>query len=159
SPRMPRGWTARSHRSTRPMIVNPRMALVLGVLALSAVLSGQETAKKRTVDWPLHNLDLHNSRYAPVDQITASNANRVATKWTFQTEKSEGIGAVTPVVVDGVMYFNAGSKLFAVNAATGTQAWTFALDASFAGGRRGPAYGDGRIYAVGQRYLYVVDAK
>ncbi|HEV3060394.1 MAG TPA: hypothetical protein VGY48_19275 [Vicinamibacterales bacterium] len=37
--------------------------------------------------------------------------------------------------------------------------WTVSLPTAFSGGRRGPAYGDGRIYAVGQRLLYVVDAK
>src|SRR5438309_1123029 len=68
-------------------------------------------------DWPLHNLDLHNSRYSPLEKINVSNADRLAVKWTFSTDKSEGIGSVTPVVVNGVMYFNAGSKLFAVDAA------------------------------------------
>ena len=27
-------------------------------------------------DWPLHNLDVRNSRYAPLDEINASNAAR-----------------------------------------------------------------------------------
>jgi quinohemoprotein ethanol dehydrogenase len=112
-----------------------------------------------TFDWPLHNLDLHNSRYAPLDQVNVSNASRLALKWSFETGGNEGIGSITPVVVDGVMYFNAGSKLFAVNAATGKPAWTFSLPRAFSGGRRGPAYAGGRIYAVGQRFLYAVDAK
>ncbi|MGE3492997.1 MAG: PQQ-binding-like beta-propeller repeat protein, partial [Vicinamibacterales bacterium] len=67
--------------------------------------------------------------------------------------------AATPVVIDGVMYANAGSKLFAVDAATGKGLWTYEAPIAFGGGRRGPAFGDGRIYAVGQRYMYAVDAK
>lgn len=135
------------------------LAFVCAVMLAGVMASGQDRPAQKTSDWPLHNLDLHNSRYSPLDQINVSNATKLALKWSFDTAKTEGIGSITPVVVDGVMYFNAGSKLFAVNAATGKSLWAFALDTPFAGGRRGPASGDGRIYAVGQRYLYAVDAK
>ncbi len=40
-------------------------------------------------------------------------------KWSFELGAAENARQVTPLVVDGVMYFNAGSKLYAVNAATG----------------------------------------
>ena len=68
-------------------------------------------------DWPLHNLDLSNTRYSPLDAINTSNAGRLAVTWSF--DAGMNLGEVTPLVVNGVMYFNAGSKLFAVNAATG----------------------------------------
>ena len=112
-----------------------------------------------TQDWPLHNFDLRNSRFAPLDQINVSNVTELALKWSFETERDTSIRAVTPIVIDGVMYFHAGSRMFAVNAATGESVWTFSLEPSFGGGRRGPAYGDGRIYAAGQRFLYAVDAR
>ena len=136
-------------------------AVLVGTLAAGALLSGQAPRPNRAanVDWPLHNLNLHNSRYGTPDQINASNAGTLALKWTFETAKNEGIGAVTPVVVDGVMYLNAGSKTFAVNAETGKTLWTSDAPIAFGGGRRGPAFGDGRVYAVGQRYMFVVDAK
>jgi glucose dehydrogenase len=60
------------------------------------------------------------------------------------------------------MYFNAGAKLFAVNAVTGQSLWTYEAQPPFRGagiGRRGPTYGDGRIYAYGETILYAVDAK
>jgi PQQ-dependent dehydrogenase (methanol/ethanol family) len=133
-----------------------RIVIAAAVLAAAVML---DAASDSNVDWSLHNLDLANSRYAAVAQINAANVASLALKWSFETAKGESIGAVTPLVVDGVMYFNAGSKLFAVDAATGKSVWTFALPQSFDGGRRGPAYGDGRIYAVGERYLYVVDVK
>jgi quinohemoprotein ethanol dehydrogenase len=138
-------------------------AALAGVVALAgAVALGQgkpNADQKASADWPLHNLDLHNTRFSPLNQITAANAGKLTLKWTFETPKSDSTGSITPLVVDGVMYFNAGSKLFAVNAATGKSAWTFALDTPFGGGRRGPAYGDGRVYALGQRDIYAVDAK
>ena len=108
-----------------------------------------------TQDWPLHNFDLRNTRFTPLDQINLSNVNKLALEWSSE----KGRGSVTPIVIDGVMYFHDGSTMFAINAATGEPVWTFSLEPSFGGGRRGPAYGDGRIYAAGQRFLYAVDAK
>jgi quinoprotein glucose dehydrogenase len=100
-----------------------------------------------------------NSRYAPHEQINTRNVARLAVRWTFDMPKGEVIASMTPLVVDGVMYFNAGSKLYAVNAETGATVWTFSLGATFAGGGRGPAYGDGRIYAFGRAIIYAVDVK
>ena len=65
---------------------------------------------------------------------------------------------MTPLVVDGVMYVNSGSTLYALDAATGAPVWTFQDEPSFAGGGRGPAYADGRVYAFGSAVMYAVDA-
>ena len=108
-------------------------------------------------DWPLHNFDLSNRRYSPLNEIDASNAHRLTLQWSFDAGVS--IGEITPVVVDGVMYFNSGSKLFSINAATGKPIWTFQMEPAFEGGGRGPAYGDGRIFAFGPSAMYSVDAK
>ncbi len=69
------------------------------------------------------------------------------------------ISSITPLVVQGVMYFNSGSQLFALDAATGKEIWTFRAEPAFRGSGRGPVYGDGRIYAFGNSDLYAVDAK
>lgn len=108
-------------------------------------------------DWPLHNLDVSNRRYSPLNEIDVSNAGKLTLKWSFDAEMS--IAAVTPLVIDGVMYFNSGSKLFAINAATGKPIWTFQMQPVFEGGGRGPTFGDGRIFAFGQSAMYSVDAK
>jgi len=65
---------------------------------------------------------------------------------------------VTPLVVDGVMYFNAGSKLFASTRRQGRRSGPTRSILLF-WRRRGPAYGDGRIYAYGANVLYAIDAK
>ena len=58
------------------------------------------------------------------------------------------------------MYLNSGSQLFALDAATGKEIWTFQAEPPFRGGTgRGPVYGDGRIFAFGNSDLYAVDAK
>src|SRR5687767_1118000 len=72
-------------------------------------------------DWPLHNLNPHNSRFSALDQINRSNAGTLVTRWSADLPKNTSAGSATPVVLDGVMYLNAGSKLFALDAATGKQ--------------------------------------
>ena len=57
------------------------------------------------------------------------------------------------------MYVHSGSKLFAIDAVTGKSVWTFEVANAFGGGGRGPAYGDGRIYAYGPSVMYALDAR
>jgi quinohemoprotein ethanol dehydrogenase len=110
-------------------------------------------------DWPMHNRDVRNGRYSPLDEVNASNVSRLALKWSVDTAGGDDIGQVTPLVVNGVMYFNAGSRLVAVNGATGETIWTVQVEPAFPGNGRGPVYGDGRIYAYGLDILYAVDAR
>ena len=92
-----------------------------------------------TIDWPLHNLDTHNTRYARIDRIDRSNVGRLELKWTHEGPPRELLRSATPLAIDGVLYFNAGSKLTARDAATGATGWTFEVDPAFPGGGRGPA--------------------
>jgi alcohol dehydrogenase (cytochrome c) len=108
-------------------------------------------------DWTLHNVDLSNTRYSPANEITPSNAGNLTLKWSFDAGGS--IAEITPLVVDGVMYFNSGSKLFAVDAVTGKSIWTFQMEPVFQGGGRGPTYGNGAVFAFGPSGMYSVDAK
>jgi PQQ-dependent dehydrogenase (methanol/ethanol family) len=111
-------------------------------------------------DWPSHNYDVRNSRFSPLDQINTSNVNGLTQQWTVQMAAADVIVQMTPVVVDGIMYFNAGSKIFAVDGATGKSLWTYNVDPAFPGSvSRGPIYADGRIYAFGEQVLYAIDAK
>ena len=110
-------------------------------------------------DWPRHNLDEYNSRFSPLTAINRSNVGSLELEWSLQTDVTMRVGEVTPLVIDGVMYFHSGSTLFAVDAATGESVWTFEAEEPFTGGGRGPAYGDGRIYAYGRTIMYAVDAR
>src|SRR5882672_9484002 len=78
-----------------------------------------------STSWADHNADIANSRYSPLNQITPANAGKLVLKWSYDLPKSESIGEETPLVVDGVMYFNAGSRLYAIDAVTGKPVWTF----------------------------------
>ena len=110
-------------------------------------------------DWPLHNLDERGSRYAEIDQINTSNVSDLDLSWSFEAGAANSITQVTPIVVDGVMYLNAGSKLFALNAITGETVWTMTLNDNLESRGRGPTYGDGRLYAFGGASMYATDGK
>ena len=124
----------------------------------SALVRGQ-AQRGPTFNWASHNLDLRNSRYAPLDEINTDNVGSMVVKWTFNAPGADNIGRATPLAVDGVLYFNAGSKLFALDAATGKELWVTQVDPPFPASGRGPTYADGRIYAYGQSVMYAVDAK
>ena len=70
-------------------------------------------------DWPLHNFDLFNSRYAPLDQINTSNVSSLAVRWLYHTAS----GRATPVVAGGVMYVTSPDSVAALDAATGRPVW------------------------------------
>ena len=120
--------------------------------------SGARPIQPGPSDWPLHNADLGNRRFSPHDQVNASNVGNLELKWTFEAEPQAA--RVTPLVIDGLMYLNAGTRLFALDAASGRVVWTMdATEAPLWRGGRGPAYGDGRIYALADHVIYAVDAR
>ena len=146
----------RKHMSGRCATVATVSSLAALILWLVIPVRAQGGAQN---DWRGHNFDLRGGRYSPLDEITPANAGRLVQRWAIETGGADAIAQETPLVVDGVMYFNAGSKLTAVNAATGAPVWTYQVTPAFPGTGRGPAYGDGRIYAYGAQIVYAVDAK
>ena len=120
---------------------------------LPQIVAGNQT------DWPLHNLDIRGTRFADIDEINSENVNELTLSWSFAAGAANSITQATPLVVDGVMYVNAGATLFALNAITGERIWTMSLDDSLEARGRGPSYGDGRLYAMGGATMYATDAK
>src|SRR5947209_5567911 len=81
------------------------MAIWLATPALArarATIQGSvpQIGQRGAADWPMHNLDLRNGRYSPLDDVNASNVSTLALKWSFDTEGADNIGQVTPLVVD-----------------------------------------------------------
>jgi quinohemoprotein ethanol dehydrogenase len=100
-------------------------------------------------DWPLHNLDAANSRYAPLGQINSANVGSLAVRWLYH-----GNGGA-PIVVDGLMYLTRRDGVVALNAATGRVVWRNGE----AVGSRGAAHGDGTIYVAGGTSVMALDAR
>ena len=113
-------------------------------------------------DWPSHNLDLGGGRYAAIDQIDASNVGRLELAWSVEMERGHVITQVTPLVVDGVLYFSdAAGAAFALDAATGARRWTADFGPDSISKRvvrpRGPGYGGGRLYPFFGTTIFSVD--
>ncbi len=101
--------------------------LVLLSSAAAAQISGSTGGPN--VDWPTYAGNWDASKYKPLDQINASNFNKLEIVWRFKTDhignrpefKLEG----TPLEVGGVVYTTAGSRrgVIALDAVTGELLW------------------------------------
>src|SRR5215470_16189200 len=107
---------------------------VLGVAALwmTARPAGQATgmASTKNGDWTHYTADIRGSKYMPLDQINASNFNKMEVAWRFKTDnlgtrpefKLEG----TPLAIRGVLYTTAGTRrsVIALDGKTGELIWS-----------------------------------
>ncbi len=150
---------------------------IAGVLLLAATTL---VAQKGTTngEWRAWGGDVGMTRYAPLDQINASNFNTLEVAWRFKTDnlgpRPDFNLQATPLMVNGVLYFTAGAhrNAVAINAANGELLWVHRLEegrrAELSSRRmsgRGVGYwtdgrGDERIFYVSSGYQLVgLDAK
>src|ERR1700746_3509409 len=95
--------------------------------------SGQGQPSTRNGEWPSNGADLTFSRYSPLDQINATNFDKLEVAWRFKTDhfgsdpeyKLEG----TPIMVKGVLYTTAGTRraVIALDAKPGELIWSHSL--------------------------------
>ena len=139
------------------------------LLAVTLIVPAAAPVAAQNVDWRLHNLDLHGSRYAEIDQITPENAHRLTPRWLFQHGVIDGVSnQTTPVVVDGVMYLtDSRGSVYAVDAYDGHHLWTYDVTDLLGGGRRegyifrhrGVTYEDGVVYSAAGSFIFALDAE
>ena len=83
-------------------------------------------------EWRTYGGDLGNTRYSALDQINASNFNKLQIVWSLKTAnfgpEPEYKFETTPLMANGVLYTTAGSRRAAValDAATGELLWSHA---------------------------------
>jgi quinoprotein glucose dehydrogenase len=103
-----------------------RTYLLLAVLSLLPV-SAQTGAKNG--EWRTYGGDLGNTRYSPLDQINASNFDKLQIAWRFNTAslgpRPEFNLEATPLMVGGVVYTVAGARrdVVALDATNGEMLW------------------------------------
>jgi len=113
---------------TRLRAASTAVALI-GALATARAQTGAPIG-----EWRTYGGDLGNTRYAALDQITASNFNQLEIAWRFRPNnlgpRLENNLQVTPLVANGKMYLTAGSRRAAValDARTGEMLWQHSLD-------------------------------
>ncbi len=76
-------------------------------------------------NWLAHGRTYDEQRYSPLTMINDQNVGDLGLAWSFDTDTTRGLEA-SPIVVDGVMYFTGSwSTVFAVNAKTGEELWSY----------------------------------
>ena len=109
------------------------------VLCAAAALNAQTGAKNG--EWRTYGGDLGGTRYSPLDQINASNFDKLQIAWRFNTASlgptPEFNLEATPLMARGVVYSVAGSRrdVVALDAVTGELLWIHREEE----GRRGQA--------------------
>jgi quinoprotein glucose dehydrogenase len=104
----------------------------VALLLASTPVSGQRGATRG--EWRTWAGDLGATRYAPLDQINASNFSTLTPAWRFKTgnlgPRPDFNLQASPLMVNGVLYFTAGAhrSAVAVDAATGELLWMHRLE-------------------------------
>jgi quinohemoprotein ethanol dehydrogenase len=113
--------------------------LLLAFLSLAfGVAAAQDARRTANVDdtrllnatsepqnWLIYGGGWTEQHYSPLQAIDAANVSRLKPAWSFDFDTYRGQES-TPVVVDGVMYVSsAWSKVFALDAKTGKEIWSF----------------------------------
>src|SRR5580704_9748585 len=122
------------------------VSLVVGLVVITTDVSGQlflggtppqgpwaAQPSTKNGEWPNYSGDIRGTRYSPLDQINASNFNKLEVAWRFKTDnlgtrpeyKLEG----TPIMIKGVLYTTAGVRrsVVALDGKTGELIWSHSL--------------------------------
>ncbi len=149
-----------------------REARIAGIVVFGVLAAAGAAGQTDNGEWRSYGGDIANTRYAPLDQITAENFDDLEVAWRLRTAnfgpEPEYNFQSTPLMVGGVIYTTAGLRRAAVaaDAGTGELLWMHRLDegerAEVAPRRRsgrGLAYrddgGDGQIFYVTPGYRLI----
>ena len=135
------------------------------IFVFAATIAVAQHATKQ--DWPHYGGEQSSWRYSALDQIKASNVNKLVPVWAFQTGEIDGGLQATPLVVDGVMYvISSKAKVFAIDAATGKELWNYnyqlppGFTIFYGPWNRGVAIGGGKVlFGTLDNFVVALDQK
>jgi quinoprotein glucose dehydrogenase len=139
------------------MLSKPTLVLVLVTATVSA-------------DWPHYGGAPDQSRYSRLTQITRANVGSLRVAWTYDTRDAFKGSEMQcqPIVAHGVLYATSPKlRVFALNAATGAELWSFdpykGMTTPTRTRIRGLMYWERgrerRIYFAARLWLYALDAR
>ena len=119
-----------------------RLAATLAVLTAAALAGSLVAATRdgrpvatpapsdtaRNVDWPVYGGSDDHGHYTTLDQVSPANVAQLEVAWTYDTKDafSGSEMQANPIVVDGVLYATSPKlRVFALDAATGKELWSF----------------------------------
>lgn len=143
----------------------PLVALALAACGPVAAPAAPDAATTPRDAWPAYGGGPANIRYSPLDQVDRDNVHQLEVAWTYRTG-DPGETQCQPIIVGRTLYCtSAALKVFAVDAATGEELWTFDPFADGEPGRhvnRGVVYWEGegerRIFFTAGPRLYALNA-
>jgi PQQ-dependent dehydrogenase (methanol/ethanol family) len=90
-----------------------------------ATIDGTSIANPKPEDWLSNGRDYREQRFSPLAAINTGNVKDLGVAWEFRTHSVRALEA-TPIVANGVMFISsAWSKVFALDAKTGRQLWSY----------------------------------
>jgi len=131
---------------------------VVAVAAVAGFLFGAASSTARAQaarppaarsSWPTYGGNLASQRYAPLDQITRENFNKLEIAWRLKTDflgpRPDNLYSATPLFVDGMLYTTAGMRraVIALDGVTGEMRWMHSDDEGVRG-TNAPRQGAGR---------------
>jgi len=146
--------------------------VILAPLLVAAVICAQprEAPKSGYTGWSVYGGGSDSIRYSRLKQINRENAHQLQVAWEYDTnDASKGADMqCNPVIVDGVLYGTSPAlRLFALDAATGKEKWSF--HAAQAAGLKGRTRSRGvvvwgagaerRVFAAAGDTLFAVHAE
>ncbi len=138
------------------------------------VAQPEKGAETIEADWRQNRSTLASTNYSPLDQINATNVDKLRIAWRWKSDNygpnPEYYFKVTPLMANGILYTTAGSRrtVVAINAMTGETLWSHRMDEGERtiynprqNSGRGVAFwetqeGDGRIIYITPGYQMVM---
>ena len=124
--------TRESHRLVGWLV--PLVMLVAWSAAPAMGQSRDGNTGTENGEWRSQGGDLANTRYSPLEEIDVTNFETLEVAWRFKADnlgpRPEFNWQTTPLMVNGVLYFTAGTRraAVAVDAATGEMLWMHSED-------------------------------
>ena len=106
-----------------------KYALLPAFAAFAALVAYQTRDEDRS--WAVYKADPESTSYSKLSEINTSNVSQLQPAWTFAIKDMKdgsrpGSSECNPIIVDGVMYAtSAKHHVYAIEAGTGTQIWSF----------------------------------
>jgi quinoprotein glucose dehydrogenase len=144
----------------------PVRIFVALVTIAAPVLAAAQSRSGRSADWPVFGGNTDNTHYSTLSQITPANVAGLEVAWTYEThDEFRGSEMQTnPVISDGVLYGTSPKlRVFALDAATGRELWSFdpnaGLPAPSRFRHRGLVVTGDRVLVTYRNRLYALDRK